>query len=480
MSLQSVIEDKITGAPAGVNANNELQVALSSNEDDAGFAIMACKMGSESDPGGLYVERVRASDFGRLSVGMDSPLWNHSFPGSALNTGLWSSPTTTMTVTVTGGFLNLNAGAITTTSTAAQVRSYQHFAGWKTFALGVQMDVQFTQVPPLNNVCEWGWFLASGSAAPTDGVFFRLNAAGQFLCVVCTNGVESTSAALDFAELVGTSTTCQFYFTLGDAEVDFYVDDVHVCGVERPTAVGAVTSSMQLPMTFRNYNSGTAAAAQVMKVGYVNISNGDMQSTELSHHMLSGNGGHSAQGQTGATLGSTAIFINNSTPTAAVPTNTTAALATGLGGIFLETDTLAVNTDGIVMSYQVPVGTAALPGRTLFIHSIQIETFVSSALTGGGYVGFWGLTFGATAVSQATAEAATTKAPRRVGPFGVHAVASGAVASTVITSVPIQIKFETPIPCEQGSFVQLIRRKTGTAPSAGVLTHLITPIGVWK
>jgi len=480
MALPIQIEG-LTGLKADVNDNNETLVALTQNEDNAGFALLACKMGSEDDAGGLYVERLRASDFGRLSVGMDQFVWNHSFPGSALNTGLWASPVTTMTITVTGGFCTLNAGASTANAAVARVTSYPMFPAFKTFADGIQMDVQFAQLPVANNVCEWGWFISTGTAAPTDGIFFRLNATGEFLCVVNTNGTENQSSALDFATLVGQNSTKQFYFTVSDSEIDFYIDDEHVAGIERPATVGTMTGAMQCPMSFRNYNTAVTSAAQIMRVGYVNVSYGDMSSNKLWHYAQSGNGGISAQGQTGSTLGSTAIYGNSATPTAAVPTNTTAALTTGLGGIFLETDTLAVGTDGIVMSYQVPVGTAALPGRGLYIHSVRIETFVSTVLVGGGYVGMWGLTFGSTAVSQATAEAATTKAPRRVGPFGLHSVASAAAALTIITPTAIQMNFETPIFCEQGSFIQLIRRKqSGTAPSSGVLTHVVTVNGYWE
>lgn len=75
----------------------------------------------------------------------------------------------------------------------------------------------------------------------------------------------------------------------------------------------------------------------------------------------------SYQGLSGGTMGSLASYANNANPTAAVPTNTTAALGTGLGGQFWETDTLAVNTDGIIDSYQVPAASANYSGKRLSI-----------------------------------------------------------------------------------------------------------------
>ena len=66
-------------------------------------------------------------------------------------------------------------------------------------------------------------------------------------------------------------------------------------------------------------------------------------------------------------MGGLSKYTNNTNATAAVPTNTTAALGTGLGGEFWETDTLAVNTDGIIQSFQVPAGTVNTQGKRLVI-----------------------------------------------------------------------------------------------------------------
>ena len=175
-------------------------------------------------------------------------------------------------------------------------------------------------------------------------------------------------------------------------------------------------------------------------------------------------------------MGSLANFANSANPTAAVPTNTTAALGTGLGGQFWETDTLAVTTDGVICSYQVPAGSIASPGRRLVIKGVKVESFVQTALTGGGYVGVWSLAFGHTAVSLATTEAATTKAPRRV-PLGNQAVAAAATATTALPTV--YVDFTRPIVVNPGEFVAVVKKKVGTAPSAGVIAHTITFDAGW-
>lgn len=92
-------------------------------------------------------------------------------------------------------------------------------------------------------------------------------------------------------------------------------------------------------------------------------------------------------------------------------------------------------------------------------------------LTGGGYVAQWSLAFGHTAVSLATAEAAATKASRRI-PLGVQAVTAAAAASTVLATV--SQRFDSPIIVNPGEFLQTVKKKVGTAPSAGVVAHIVT------
>jgi hypothetical protein len=467
-----------TGTQLEVNSDNEAKVSLPQNEDNAGFVNLAVKMGKSTEPGGIYVETLRASDYGRLVTGTDHTLFNEGFPGSSLNTGAWSSPVTTMTIAVSGNFCALNSGASVASGALARLQTYRHFPIYKSYPTIFNMDVQFAQDPVANNVCEWGGFIATGTSAPTDGVFFRLNAAGSLVCVVNINGTETVSPAIDFSTWFGNNMTRNCMITAGDQEVDFYIDGAHVAGVGRPAAIARITGSNMLPLAFRTYNSSATGVAQIMRVGDVNVTMGDMLTGKPWPHIMCGAGGHAAQGQTGQTLGSTAAIVNNTLPAAAVPTNTTAALGTGLGGFFLETDTLAVNTDGIISSYQVPAGSATAPGKTLYITRITLDSFVHTVLVGGPYVANWYLAFGHTAVSLATADGATTKAPRRMV-LGCHPVTAAQAVSTQV-GTRIDLNFDSPIVVHPGEFVQLVKRKVGSAPSSGAIMHCISIGGYWE
>jgi hypothetical protein len=185
----------------------------------------------------------------------------------------------------------------------------------------------------------------------------------------------------------------------------------------------------------------------------------------------------SHQGLSGGTMGSLSNYANNVAAGAGtLPTNTTAALGTGLGGQYQELFTLALNTDGIICSYQVPAGSTTVQGRRLRIHGVRIESFVSTALTGGPSNAIWALNFGHTAVSLATAESAsfanaTAKGARREV-LGQQAVGAAAAVNTALGV--IDVKFVEPIYVNPGEFVAVSKKYYGTVGTAGVIQNLIT------
>jgi hypothetical protein len=194
----------------------------------------------------------------------------------------------------------------------------------------------------------------------------------------------------------------------------------------------------------------------------------------------------SYQGQSGGTMGTlarvgTITTGNEANVTAAVPTTTTAALGSGLGGTFWETATLAVNTDGIIASYQVPAGTANLPGRRLVLRGMYLTSYIQTAITGGPFTAEWFLAFGHTAVSLGTAEAAATKAPRRIAlPFTQQIVVTQAVQTVVAQGVTFCDFGDAPVFVNPGEFVALCTRHIGTAGTAGTIVHRWTPVFGWE
>ena len=183
-------------------------------------------------------------------------------------------------------------------------------------------------------------------------------------------------------------------------------------------------------------------------------------------------------------MGSLATYPNSTNPTAAAPSNTalTANLPGGLGGQGIITAAVAAATDGIWGSYQVPVGTANVQGRRLVLRGLEVDAINTGAAvaTTATTIQF-SLAFGHTAVSLATTEAATTKAPRRL-PIGFMTWPVGAAIGQAPQSGKLTIDLgDAPVFVNPGEFIQLVGRfVVGTATASQTITFTWQPIYGWE
>jgi hypothetical protein len=234
-------------------------------------------------------------------------------------------------------------------------------------------------------------------------------------------------------------------------------------------SIGATPASSAISMQIANYNIKTS--------GYnVSRSLGDMGQT------ING----SYQGLSGGIMGSLANYANNTNPVAAVPTNTTAALGTGLGGQFWETFSMPINTDGIIMSYQNPLGTSnGTRGRTLRLDAIYMTSYIQTALVstpGGPCINQYSLAFGHTALSLATAEGPASKAPRRIAlPALTQAVPSAQAVSTIVSQPGGAYQyFDNAVYIAPGQYIAIVCKRIGTVGTSGTIAHTISFDYSWE
>lgn len=465
---------------ANVTEDFQLEVSPTLIEEKSGFITFTAENDDGLVTGTRYTLTPEVTGDFRLRAGIDQMLFNELFPGAALNSALWTAPATTATLTVAGGFANLNAASSVASGAVARLSTYRHFPCYKSYTTYYEKEVAFTSLPVLGNVCEWGGIICTGTSAPTDGGFFRLNTAGEFRAVINNNGTETQSGTLDFATLVGVNHSRAFLIYIMSNKAFFWIDNQLVATIEAPQGQGTVTSSQNLPLTFRNYNSSATSTAQVMKVSMVNVTLADMNTSKPWNDILAGAGANASQGQTGGTMGSTALYTNSLAPAAgAAMTNTTAALGSGLGGQFSALPTLAVNTDGIVCSYQVPLGTAAYPGKTLYVRGVSIYAAVTTVLAGNAtpVTYAYSLAYGHTAVSLATTETATSKAPRRKI-LGINQFPAAAAVGT--QGAVIDKSFDVPVPVYPGEFIQVVAKNIGAVTTTGVITFFVDIDGYFE
>lgn len=473
------VEGNTSGNVAEVDANNNLMVVLPVITDQAGYVQLSGHQSLAAEPAGLVTEALRISSQGRMTVGQPVMLMNELFNNTTLNSAIFTAPVTTQTVTCAGGTLNLNASAITTLSTVSRVATYMMFPFQADFATYMTWDMLLTQAPQVNAVIEAGFIICTASTAPTDGAFFRYDAAGNLKAVLNTNGTEVTSSALTAPSA---NVMHKYKIIVENDRVLFYIDGACQAIIATPTGVGYPLYAAAQPATFRTYNAASAPSlANTVKVGYLFVGLQDAAGFGKDVATVNALQGHmGSQGQTGHTMGSTALFTNSLAPGAGVAmTNTTAALGSGLGGQFATQPTLTASTDGVVSSYQVPAATAAIPGKTLYIKGVKVQSMVTTALTGGPCLWVYSLAYGHTAVSLATAEASTTKAPRRV-PLGMESIAATAAVGVLGSVNGISQQFLAPIAVNPGEFVQVVAKNVGTVTSAGVVLFLVTFDAYWE
>lgn len=427
----------------------------------------------------------------RLRVSQDLILDEEVFNYTAQNTGKHINTVTTMANTWAAGQFTTNSSNITTTTTGVMLSTYATFPNTGTQTLSADMEVGFSAQPTANTFVEFGLGVsASATIAPTDGCFFRLTSAG-LMGVLSNNGTETTTTIFPQTNGTGTWTYTnnkkyQFICYLGGVAAYFWVNDGNSAqllgSIPLPTAQGRLVMSTGVQFLFKHRIAGGAAGGVFQaQLGAYNVRLGGSAVTTTPS--TQGNRIYgSYQGQSGGTMGSLANYANSANPTAAVPTNTTAALGSGLGGQFWETATLAANTDGIVSSYQVPAISVNGTSRRLVVRGVyltsHIQTVVASTVQ---YVRQYSLAFGHTAVSLATTETATSKAPRRIPLPFTQTIAVNAAVGTAVPQATYFCDFgDAPLFVNAGEFIQLVVKQIGTVATSGVIAHTVTFVYGWE
>lgn len=459
-----------TAGSPNVDANYNLNVNLPTTGTQAGFACMQTEIDAGTITGSRLVRKPFVSVDDRLAVGMDTVAAMYNFTSGTQNTGDFKHAFTTMTMTQSAGFLNINPALATVSG------NYAYLQSWKFFTLQAdgQLHIEFVgqisgTVPPASQVLELGLYQGTAGVVPADGVFFRMTSSG-LQGVISYNGVETNTAVM-WATL-SANQNYKFEMKISQRTVYFWLDGVLGGSIPVPAGQAVPYLWMNLPICMMMRNSGAVTGGIITKIGSVHVTQTDINANRSWGEQMAVQG-NAYQGQEGDTMGSLAIYSNAALGAAAALTNTTAAAPnTGLGGVVLVLPTLTAGTDGILFSYLNPVPTATLPGKTLVITGVSLDAGVQVVLAGGPLNLVMGIAYGHTALSLATAETgsfvtATTKAPRRV-PLGVFSFVVTAAAGTGAQN-DITVTFQSPIVVNPGEYFAITCRNVGTVTTSGAL-----------
>lgn len=481
--MSVIVQGGVAASGQAEVENGNLRAAGPQQPDTAGFALIATEVNPAAGTGsvGRRTKALETDDDYRLRTGGDTMLFNEPFFGAAVNSGLWQQNLTTMTVTVASNALTLNAGASAAANAVARVNSYELFPFYDSFETYYAWDFLYLNVAPVaNSTLEMGALIASGTAAPTDGVFLRFNATGAAEAVVCFNSVETSV-------LLGTTPTTgerhRVLVTMYIDHVEFWIDDVLVAEIDTPVTRGAPVSGGELPLTFRLYNAAIApATAPQVQIYNPAVSLGGWQNEMDNATTAALAGGMGIQGQTGATLGSLPNSANSAAPATGALSNTVAAYGVALlGGQYRFAAPAGAETDYILFAFQVPAAAANAHNKTFVCTGITIDAFnevVAVATT--GTVLQWFAAVGSTAASLATADAATTKAARRF-PLGVQAFAVADPVGKAAPQIAWLAQKGGELVANPGEFLGIILKvPIGTATATETFRGLVGISGYWR
>ena len=496
MAMDVIQRDAGTGAGAKVDANGNQLITLPLVASQAGFGVICSSNDEGTITGGREIGFPRTSDDLRLSVGMDTAVFDDDFNAVNQNTGLWKFfSLSSLIATQSGGYLNMNPTQVVTSGGVVSMQSYRYFTlnGNTTLHIEFGIAISTASTPLAGQIIEFGLFVPPTTAiAPSDGVFFRYNTSGMTAVMVNNGGSEATIAVPRAPSNFTVDQNYDMKMIIGERFVDFYINNVQFGSIAVPAGFGSPFLSMALPLSViaRNTSTISGSTGSYLRISGCHVDSLDLATGKSFPQILAGMGRHGSQyqnGQNSGTMGSTAGLTNSQakgTPAALSNTTVAAPACIGIGGQAAYLPTLTALTDGILMSFQNPAGSVNAQPRTLVITGVRINTTVTTVLVGGPLVLMYSLAYGHTAVSLATAEATsfTTgggKAARRI-PLGVESFVAAAAVGAVSPAGGVAVSFQAPISISPGEYVQIAVKNAGTVTTSGDVMSFIGVDSYWE
>lgn len=479
--MSVIIKGGVSNILADVDSNNNLKVNLPTSVTGTGYVTMVAEPDAGTITGSKLRRPLDASQDYRLRVGTDKIIWQDTYNHTVLNNSKYVGVTSTQTIVVGGGFLTLNAGSSVASAAVSRVQTFKTFSLLNTYPTLFNIRAKFSAAFQTNSVIEFGFGFATTTVTPTDGAFFRV-VGGALLGVVNNNGSETTIAT-SFIPTVGA--VDEYAIIVGQDRTEFWIDGILRGTILTPTSLGSPCQSNSLPILLRNYNSGVVTTAIQFAIAQMAVSLGDMDSGKDWATVMSTNGQNCINATDGTAAAAAGTYLSNNANSAAPVSaglSNTAAGYTTLGGQFQFAAVAGAETDYALFAYQNPAATAAVPGKTLVITGVKIDTYnTGAAVATTPTLLQWTLGIGATAVSLATADsvAAGTRAARRIS-LGSQTMLTG-VAVGGQCDRNLDVKFSSPVMVEAGSFCHIILKlPVATATASQVVRGTVLVNGYFE
>jgi hypothetical protein len=482
----------LSNTEVDVNARKQMLVATEVDALNNAASVGASKIFSENDAGEhtgeVYLKSPETSSDYRMRVGIDTLLFEDAFNATTQNTDIWSYTFATLTAAQPGaGTVNFSTVQGTTSAHGANMRTFRYFPLVNTAPLAIEHFFGKYTSPLVNGEVFLTGLGLPGSAIlpPTDGIFWKLTSAG-LEGIIKYNNVETSTGVLKIQDDIPLDEIHKYLIVIGEGEVEFWQDDILLSEIEIPHGNPMPFISMALPLFMQKYNTGAVSNTNQMRVSRVAVTLMDVNTNKLWGHQLASMGRTGYVGQNGMTQGLTA---GNYAGTGAIVatqagsnTAPNAAMA-GMGGVFQMTaqvSSAGASGDMVASYYLNPAGTINITGRNLVVTGVKI-----AAINYGAVIAttpttlLWGLHYGGTAVTLATAESAsfataTAHAPRKI-PLGFMYAPIGAVIGQTYDKEVVARFDGAPIVVRPGEYLgTTVRFLVGTATASQTVVYTVT------
>ncbi len=441
-ALHAQIPSGSTGKPGGAIPAQAEQIG---GADKSNF-LRTLKTGTT---GGLVLgdpdnaNTVSATANRALTTQQNLPVFFHTVEGTALNSQVWVTSTSTFTVAQASGLITLNSGASTSTSKYAILNSIKSIPLYGNLPLEFHGQFSTNISPEANATMEFGIGSAATTSAPTDFIGIRWSGTSM-LAVVANNSVEQTAAIT--APSITTIHTLRLLIRTNS--VTFFVDGNQVAEIANGSGVPFPTSVARLPVLARTISGGSApSTAPELNVGNVWVLQKDQNAPKPWSTTLSSLGRGAYQNPL-TTFAQTANHANSTSPSSATLSNTAAGYTT-LGGRYQFAALAGAATDYALFAYQAPAGFQT------FVTRVRISAMVTGAANATtASILDWGVGINSSAVSLATTDSGNTAwAPRRI-PVGMQAFLTSDAIGT--TAKDIDVTFDPPLCVDGGRYFHVI------------------------
>lgn len=464
------------------DANGNAMVNLPRTQSQAGYAAMTTEVHDGGSGAARKLRNVMASQRFRLRASLDAPLWDDNFNFGTINTRKYSSGGTTMTATQTGGAFVLNNGSSVASSTGYLIRSYSIFQMASEAPLVATALFSLAATPMTNNEISIGIGIPNtATTVPLDGVYMRIDNTGSLELI--TNYGGSVSAVGPIAYTFTANTVYEMKLVIYRSYAELWVNDILVAEVTR---TGTAPSAPSLTMAASGNlfalerNTGVTGSAQKLSIYSWSVQSTDLDYNRTIGELAAEQYNIAVSAPDGATVGQTANIANSAAPASATLSNTAAGYTT-LGGNWQFAAVAGAETDYALFAYQVPAAATSAGDKSLVVKGVEIDTFnMGAAVATTPTLLTWYLGIGSTAVSLATADAATTKAPHRI-PLGSQSLAIGtAIGARADRNISVNFS-AAPLIVSPGEYVHIIlRMPVGTATASQIIRGACGIVGHFK